>query len=450
MTRLHTAPAHALLFLLAALFLLSGCGWGHTGNDHDDHGDHASEQEDPDSHDDHGDHGEAGRDGDMVQVSGDMARRLGITLVEARTEALEREVRAPGEVRWDETRLSTVSLRFGGWAERLHVDFTGRFVEAGAPLLEVYSPELVSAQEDLLAARVLADELSGSRVPGSVDRSDAALRAARERLRRWQVDSADIEAVEASGEVLETITLRSPRSGFVVEKAVQAGERFESGAALYRLADLSVVWVEVEVYERDLRFVRIGDEVRLDVAAHPDRPFHGEVSYLYPEVDPERRTARIRVEVPNPDLELRPGMYGTARTTVTLGSEAVTVPRDAVLHAGDRSLVFVAHGDDGFMIHEVQIGMEAGGRVQILSGVEAGEQVVARAGFILDAESRLMDAMSGMPGMHGDHDGHGDHGGHGDHDDHDDPDDDDGHDDHGHHDDHDDHDDHEGQGGGHA
>lgn len=401
---------HRLSFLgafMASLLLLPACN-GNGDHAHHDHQEHSH----PDDHATHEMSEEArgeSRDGDMVHISSEAARRLGVTVAEARTEALSRELRAPAAVQWDETRLSTVSLRFGGWAEHLHADFTGRFVGLDTPLLDVYSPELVSAQEDLLAALELAEELSGSRVPGSVDRSDAVLEAARARLRRWQIDAADIETLETTGQVMETLTIRSPRGGYVVEKNVQAGERIEAGAPIYRLADLAVVWVEIQVFERDLRFLRVGDPVEMVVAAHPGRTFAGNVAYLYPEVDRDTRTARVRVEVPNPGLELRPGMFGTARTRITLADDAVTVPRDAVLHVGDRSIVFVSHGNDGFMIHEVVVGLEAGGRTEILQGVRPGDLVVARAGFILDAESRLMDAMMGMPGMHGDHD-HDDHG----------------------------------------
>ncbi|MEX2530596.1 MAG: efflux RND transporter periplasmic adaptor subunit [Gemmatimonadota bacterium] len=344
----------------------------------------------------------------MPQLGAETARRMGITLVEARRESLARELRAPGEVAWDETRLSTVSLRFGGWAERLHADFTGRFVQEGTPLVDVYSPELVSAQEDLLAAVRLAGELRESRVPTSVDRSDGVLQAARDRLRRWQISDRDIAHVEETGEVLETLTLTAPSTGFVVEKNIQEGERFDSGAPLYRIADLSRVWIQVEVYEDDLRFLRLGDAVEVSIGAYPGERFDGRISYRYPEVDSERRTARIRIELPNPDGRLRPGMFGTARTTVEVAREAITVPRDAVMHTGERALVFVETDQGEYMAHEVALGAEAGDRIQILAGIEEGDRVVARAGFILDAESRLMESMTGqpdMPGMEMDHGG---------------------------------------------
>lgn len=411
--------------LLAAL--LVGCGApdgdGHDGLDAEsgpagqDHAAHAPS---------HGEQGEAQEHpSGRVEISDDLADRLGLTFVEARSEDLQRTIRGTGEVIWDETRLSVVSLRFGGWAERLHVDFTGQSVEVGEPLLEVYSPELVSAQQDLLAATRLAGTLSTSRVPGSSDRGLSVVEAARERLRYWDVSEDDIRAVEESGEIQPHLTLAAPFTGYVVEKPIQVGERFEAGSTLYRLADLSRVWIEVDVYERDLRFVTIGTPVEVEVAAYPGESVEGEVAYVYPEMERDRRTARVRIELPNPGTRLKPGMYGTARAQVVIAEDAVTVPRDAVLHTGERALVFVVHRDGTYENRSIQVGAEAGDRTQVLSGLEEGEVVVARAGFILDAESRLMDAMMGQPGMEMDsggaeHEGHEpeeeqptpDHGGH--------------------------------------
>lgn len=371
--------------LTGAALLLAGCG--------EDHADHQAAAGPGQEVQDHGD--------GTVQIDDALARRLGVTLVEARLEDLHRTVRGTGEVVWDETRLSTVSLRFGGWAERLYVDFTGRWVTAGDPLLEVYSPELVAAQEDLLGAVRLARELADSRVPGSPGRGEVILDAARERLRFWKVSEADIRALEETGEVRAHLTLAAPSTGYVVEKNVQAGERFDAGAPLYRLADLSRVWLEVDVYERDLRWMRLDGAVEVEVAAHPGERIQGRIGYIYPDVDRARRTARVRVELPNPGGLLKPGMYGTARTEVTLAEGAVTVPRDAVMYTGERALVFVAHGNGRYETRSVEVGAEAGDRVQIRSGLDAGERVVARSGFLLDAESRLMEAMMGQPGMPG-------------------------------------------------
>ncbi len=451
-----------LLGILLALFLL-GCG-APEASDAGEHEHPSAQSESDQAHVDHtptegqeghGDPDALDHGSGMVEISGELARRLGVTLTRARSEELERSIRATGEVVWDETRMTTVSLRFGGWAEHLHADFTGRFVRAGEPLLDVYSPELVSAQEDLLAAARLAGTLTTSRVPGSVDRGSSVVEAARERLRYWNISEADIQAVEESGEVQSTLTLTSPFGGYVVEKEIQAGERFEAGTPLYRLADLSRVWVEVDVYERDLRFIELGTPVEVEVVAYPGDAIQGVVSYIHPDVSRDRRTARVRIELPNPEGLLKPGMAGTARAQVSVTDAAVTVPRDAVMHTGDGAVVFVGHDGGFYEIRSVQVGAEAGDRTQILSGLEEGEAVVSRAGFILDAESRLMEAMMGQPGMPGMEMDHGDdhemdadpeHRDHGDPDDHDDHEDPGDPDDHGGHDDHNDHADQRGPG----
>ncbi len=421
-----TTPTHGPAWRAMALVLFSffavlpGCGTDEH-SDHDDpagHEGHAApaEQEPPGEHD-HGPAPEVTHEGGQVlQLRGDLARRLGAALAEARVEDLHREIRATGEIVPDETRLSTVSPRFGGWAEALHVDFTGRHVRAGEPLLEVYSPELLSAQQDLLSALRLADELRGSRVPGSEDRAQGVVAAARDRLRFWQIPETVIGRIEETGEVEGRLTLEAPFTGFVLEKGVQAGERFEAGATLYRLADLSRVWLEAEVYERDLPLVGVGTRVAVHLPGGAGRTLSGEVSYLHPTVDRERRTTRARIELPNPGGELRPGSFGEVRLHAVVARDAITVPRDAVLHTGGLAVVFLYLGDDRWELREVELGAETGERTEIRAGVEAGDRVVARAGFVFDSESRLMEAMMGQPGMpgmemgtHGP-DGHGAHG----------------------------------------
>jgi membrane fusion protein, copper/silver efflux system len=374
---------------------LGACGPGDTDHDAHEVMDQPALDQETTRQEVH-DHGDG-----TVQVAGDLARRLGVALSVAEVRDLERVIRTTGEIVPDETRLSIVSLRFGGWAEHLHVDFTGRFVHAGEPLLEVYSPELVSAQEDLISALRLADQLAGSRVPGSRDRSHGIVTSARERLRFWQVPEAEIRRVEETGQVRERMPLEAPSTGFVLEKGVVAGERFEAGTPLFRLADLSRVWLEAEVYERDVQWVRVGTEVRIQLPGQGVRERTGRVTFIDPQVDRDRRTVRVRIELPNPGGDLRPGMYATAEVQVLVARDAVTVPRDAVLHTGRRAVVFVALDHDRYEAREVEVGVEAEDRVVILSGLEAGDRVVSRAGFVLDSESRLMEAMMGQPGMPG-------------------------------------------------
>jgi membrane fusion protein, copper/silver efflux system len=337
----------------------------------------------------------------MVRIARPTAGALGITSVAAEVGPLHRSIRSTGHVTYDETRLSRVAPKFDGWVERLHVDFTGRFVRAGEPLLEIYSPELVSAQEELLAARRLEESLAESVAPGVAPRTGDLVEAARRRLLLWDISPAQIREIEETGEVRRTLTLHAPFGGYVVEKDVDVGASVRAGMTLYRIADLSRVWLEVDVHERDVRFARVGEPVEVRTEAYPDENRSGRISYVYPDVDRDTRTARVRVELSNPSPERRllPGMFATAHMDARVAERAVQVPRDAVMHFADRDIVFVEVEPGSYEIREVRVGATAGDRTQVLRGLLVGERVVARANFFLDAESRLMETMMGQPGM---------------------------------------------------
>lgn len=350
-------------------------------------------------YDPHAGHEMGGDHAGMVHLSPAQARALGVTFVTAELVAdLSREVRTTGHVTWDETRLSTISPKFGGWVERLHVDFTGQPVRQGQVLFEIYSPELVSAQEELLAAIRLDRQLAGSAAPGVADRTADLVASARRRLELWDISAAQIQALERTGEVRRTLAVHSLAAGFVVEKAVQAGQRVEAGMPVYRLAALSRVWVEADVYESDLRFIGTGQLARVELAAYPGEIFKGSVVYRYPDVRPETRTARVRIELRNPGGRIMPGMFATVHLHAPVAERGVVVPRDAVMRTGARDVVFVETEPGMYEAREVRVGEDAGPVTQILGGLLAGERVVARANFIIDAESRLMESMD--PGMH--------------------------------------------------
>jgi membrane fusion protein, copper/silver efflux system len=331
-----------------------------------------------------------------VHLEPEMIRSLGITTVEAELGAVRRAIRTTGSVVYDERRLTTVAPKFAGFVERLHVDFTGQAVRRGQPLLEIYSPELVAAQEELLAAVRMEARLRESAAPAALERTAGLVEAARRRLLLWDVSPAQLRQIEQSGQVRRTLTLHAPFPGFVIERMVQAGQAVEMGMPLYRLADLATVWVEADIYERDLRFVRIGEAVDVEIDAYPGERFSGRVSYIYPEVQTDTRTARIRAELANPGGRIKPGMFVTVGLDAPVSERSVLVPRDAVMHSGTHAMVFVEDAPGVYRVREVRVGGDDAGRTQILSGLLAGERVVARANFLLDAESRLMDGL-----MHG-------------------------------------------------
>lgn len=335
-----------------------------------------------------------------VALTPEQIRQFGVTFGTVEERALEAQVRTVGVVAADERRIVQVAPRFGGFVERLYVDFTGRAVRRGEPLLEIYSPELVSAQEELLLAARLDAGLDQSSVPGMEGGSSHLLAAARRRLALWDVPAGEVEAILRSGRVRRTLTLYSPASGIVTEKQVVRGMAVQPGQALYTIADLSNVWVEAELREGDAAGVTPGATAVVELAAYPGQPVTGRVDYVYPTLQAEARTLRARVEVANPDGLLKPGMYATVRLSAPART-ALTAPSSAVVQTGERAIVFVDHGGGRLMPHEVATGRVAGDYTEILSGVEAGRRVVTSAQFLLDSESNLAETMRAMAGLSG-------------------------------------------------
>ena len=349
------------------------------------------------------DHGvvAGGDSAQSVMLSGDEERRIGVTYAIATAGSLSKEIRTVGQVTFDETRVKLIAPKIDGWVERLYVDVTGQAVQAGAPLLAIYSPMLVSAQEELLLAKRLERDVAGASDDARASASEL-LSSARRRFGYWDIPAADVARIESTGQVQRTLTLRAPVSGFVIEKNVLEGQKIMAGETLYKIADLGIVWVEGEVFEQDLSSVRLGQRVTAELQALPGQELSGRITYIYPTLNPETRTARVRVELPNPGLRLKPGMYATFRLTGSARPNAITVPRSAVLATGERSLVFVRRADGMLEPREVVVGIGNDTRVEILRGLAAGETVVASATFLVDAESNLgtvMGGMGDMPGM---------------------------------------------------
>ena len=334
-----------------------------------------------------------------VMLTADQAQRIGVTYALASLAPLAREIRTVGQVTYDETRVKSVSLKIDGWVEALYVNFTGQSLGAGTPLLAIYSPMLVTAQEELLLAKRLEADVSGGAADARANAS-SLLSSARRRLAYWDVPPTDIARIERTGEVQRTLTLRSPVSGFVVEKNVLQGTRVMAGEPLYRIADLSTVWVEGEVFERDLPSVRLGQQVTAEIDALAGRTRSGRITYVYPTLNPETRTVRIRVELANPSLQLKPGMYATL-TWKGAGIATLSVPRTAVVSTGQRNLVFVKLPDGMLEPRIVDVGTSTSDRVEILRGLSVGETVVKSATFLLDAESNLSTLLGGMGNMPG-------------------------------------------------
>lgn len=340
-----------------------------------------------------------GAEGDQlnpVELSNQAARRIGVTFAPVSRTALDRAVRMVGTVEYDETRLANLNPKIEGWVERLYVDFTGAPVRKGQPMMDVYSPKLVTAQEELILARRLADEATGERAQRS---AQGLLESARRRLAYWDIPAEQIARIERSGQPTKTLTLRAPASGIVVEKNVVEGGRIMPGMDVYKIADLATVWVEGEVFEKDLSLATQGQTAEVTFEAYPGEVFGGTITYVYPTVSVDSRTGKVRVALRNPDLRLRPGMYANIRLRVEGHHEGLSIPRSAVLFTGERAVVFVRH-DDGMLVpHQVTTGLVAGNEIEILDGLREGQQVVTSASFLIDAESNLGASMGDMGDM---------------------------------------------------
>ncbi len=342
----------------------------------------------------------AGARREPVQLTAEQARAIGVTYTVVTRGPLARTVRTVGQVAAAEPNLSEITPKIDGFVDELFVDATGVAVRRGQPLLTIYSPMLVAAQQELLTA---------DRLAASVDSSDAdawrnareLVTAARRRLAYWDISADQIERLERTGEVTKTLTLRAPFDGVVLEKMVVKGQAVIPGMKLYRLADLATVWIAGEVFEQDLGLMHVGAPVRVEVTAYPERSFAGRVSFVYPTVDEQSRAGRVRITLPNPGGLLKPGMYATMFFYVSLGRDLLSLPAEAVVMTGERNLVFVVAKDGALEPREVVLGARAGDRLEIFRGVAEGERVVASANFLVDAESRLATGggMAGMPGM---------------------------------------------------
>lgn len=346
--------------------------------------------------------------GQPVMLSAEAAHRIGVTYALVERGTLAGEVRTVGLVTYDETRVKTIAPKVDGYVEQLYVAFTGESVEAGVPLLRIYAPMLVTAQEELLLAKKLSADVARAGgttggTTGDAERdAESLLTSARRRLKYLDIPDEDIARVERTGEVTKTLTLRAPVTGVVVQKNVLAGQRIMAGDALFQVADLREVWVEGEVFEQDLPSIRLGQHVKVEFTATAGHPRDGRIIFVSPTISPETRTAKIRVALSNGNLMLKPGMYATIIVHGVARAGVLQVPRSAVLATGERTLVFVKAADGMLYPRPVELGQVTGDRVEVRRGVVAGETVVASATFLIDAESNLgaaLGAMANMPGM---------------------------------------------------
>lgn len=339
---------------------------------------------------------EPSSDGSTVKISIEKVQKLGVRTEAAGMRDLIRTVRAVSTVQADERRLHTVAPRFEGWIERLYVNTTGQAVRKGDALMDVYSPELITAQQEYLIALQGVQAVAGGSAEARAG-MQRMVESSLQRLRNWEISEAELLQLQKEGKARQNVTLRSAVSGVVVEKPSIQGKRFMPGEVLYQIADLSSVWVLADVFEQDLGMLRLGQPAAIRVEAYPDRVFDGKIAFVYPTVTPETRTAKVRVELSNAQALLKPAMYARVEFASGQGKgKVLAVPESAVLDTGTRQVVLVELGAGRFEPRAVRLGLRGDGYVEVLEGVKAGEAVVVSANFLIDAESNLKAALGGF------------------------------------------------------
>lgn len=329
-----------------------------------------------------------------------VARQLiGVRSAPVALATLDEEIRTVGTVGYDERSFTQVTLKISGWVRKVFVNSIGRPVRKGEPLFTIYSPDLLATQDEYLLALKMREQLAASPLDEVKTNADALVASARERLRLWDVTDSQIEALERRGQADPVLTVYAPSSGIVMKREALPGKYVEPGTMLYEIADLSMVWISVDIYESEVAATKVGQPALITFAAYPGETFPGKVAYVYPTLNTEARTVRVRLELLNPELKLKPGMYGNVILR-TKAVRALVVPKEAVLDTGLRQLVFMDRGQGRYEPASVKLGRRSQDVVEVMEGLKEGDRIVTSANFLLDAESKLASASS-MQGMMG-------------------------------------------------
>lgn len=332
-----------------------------------------------------------------IFVAPERQQLIGVKTAAVTRRPLVKEIRAVGKVGFDETKITHIHTKVNGYVDEVFANFVGVPVNKGEPLFTIYSPDLVATQEEFLLALRSRKTLSESQFPWVSEGSGDLLEASRRRLKLWDVTDQDIEALEREGKVKRALTMVSPVSGIVTERAAYHHGRYVSpDMDLYTIVDLSTAWILADVYEYEIPYIRDGQTAEIEFPYETStKPLRGKVSFVYPFVDPKTRTVKVRMEFPNPNLALRPDMFFNVRLRTNLGPQ-IAVPEDAVLDTGKQQYVFVDQGDGYFEPRPVKVGASADGYAAIVMGLKPDERVVTAANFILDSESRLKGVFANM------------------------------------------------------
>lgn len=337
-----------------------------------------------------------------IKIDPVTVQNIGVKVEDVKARKLNKIIRTVAKVETNETTVYSINTKIMGWVEKLYVDYTGKPVRKGEPLLELYSPELVSTQEEYLQALRYQKQLTQSSIDEARRGADNLVQSAKRRLQFWDITDAEITALEDRGTPRKTMTFFSPVDGIVMDKMVFKGQNVTAGMELYKIADLSTVWVIADIYQYELPWVKVGQKVDIELSYLTGKKFNGTVTYIYPMLSMETKTVKVRVEVRNtPGLEFKPEMFATVQIASPVAVNAVAVPDQAIIRSGERNIAVIALGGGYFDPRDVKLGVMADGYVQILDGVKEGEKIVVSSQFLIDSESNLKAAIGQMSGHAG-------------------------------------------------
>jgi multidrug efflux pump subunit AcrA (membrane-fusion protein) len=326
-------------------------------------------------------------------VSPERQQLIGVKTEPVMVRFLDKEIRTVGIVEIDETRIENVNTKIKGWIDKVFIDYTWEYVKKGDPLFSIYSPELVSTQEEFLLALKSKELLGSNKYSEIASGSNSLLQSTRRRLELWDISENQIRELERTGKVKTSLTILSPVSGNVVEKNAFENMFVVPNTTIYIIADHSIVWVQVDIYENEIPLIKLGQQATMTLASFPGEEFSGKATFIWPHIDPKTRTVKVRLEFPNPDFKLLPEMYANVNLEIPIG-EKLSIPESAVLRTGKQDIVFVDKGEGNMAMREVELGQKAGGYYEVLRGLKNGDNVVSRANFLIDSESKNQAAVA--------------------------------------------------------
>jgi Cu(I)/Ag(I) efflux system membrane fusion protein len=342
---------------------------------------------------------ESDQDVPQVEISSDQQKLIGVKTVKVSLMPMKKVIRTVGRIEADESRQATVNAKVEGWIEKLYVDTTGSYVTKGAKLAEIYSPELVATQQEFLTAlqwtkdaaanNTSANKTTASELNKMLDKdATATLEAARKRLSLWDISQTQVRQIEETGKPFRTLTLYAPASGYVTQKIVVAGMKVMPGEKMFDIADLSGLWVIADIYEYELPLIKVGNQAAITLAYLPGVELMSQIDYIYPDINAQTRTAKVRLKLANSHRQLKPQMFANVEIKINLGSKLV-IPESAVLDTGKAMVVYVDLGNETFEPREIKTGVRTEGYVEVLRGLKSGEKVVSAANFLVDSEAQL-------------------------------------------------------------